>query len=317
MPKTAEEVLIGLVSTSYKLDETGVAALKEADGSFKDDTVDNLLKLDTERVAAFRADGEKLKAESYSRGKRETMEAMEKELKDEFGVKSTDAKGLALIKQIVAEKLAATGGDLTDDKIKASKLYRELEEQTQAKDKSWEEKLKAETERLTSEFNSVRDTESVLDKARTVFKGMNPILPKNEAVARNQMSLLDQFVKDHRFQVTKDADGNPTDIVPMKKDGSGRLEDSHGHAVKFDDLIKDGARKFFEFQEGERKPGAPNPNGQGSKDNTGDQGGSYAPKTMAEYAEMHATIMKSHKGPDRVQHLAALKEAGQKAGLAL
>jgi len=70
---TAEEVLTGLLSTSYKLDETGVSSLKEEDGSFKDDALDNLTKTDVERVANLRNDGAKVRAETYSRGKRETL----------------------------------------------------------------------------------------------------------------------------------------------------------------------------------------------------------------------------------------------------
>lgn len=315
MPKTAEEVLTGLLSTSYKLDETGVTALKEADGSFKDDSIDHLLKLDAERVATLRGDPEKLKAENYSRGKREALEALEKELKDEFGVKTSDVKGTALIKQIIAEKIGSANGDLTDDKIKASKLYRELEEHMQTKEKSFADKLKEHEEKLRSEFNSVRDTESVLDQAKAIFKGMKPKLPKNDDVAAAQMSLLDNFVKGHKFQITRDKDGKVADVVVMKEDGSGRLEDQHGHAVKFDDLIRTGARRFYEFEDDERKQGAPDPKRSGSSDDTGDHGGAYDPKTTAEYAQLWKEINQSYQGSDRIEQWRLLKEAGVKNGV--
>jgi hypothetical protein len=315
MAKTAEEVLTGLLSTSYKLDETGVAALKEADGSFKDDSTDHLLKLDAERVATLRGDPEKLKAENYSRGKREALEALEKELKEEFGVKASDVKGTALIKHIIAEKAGTANSDLSDDKIKASKLYRELEEHMQTKEKSFEEKLKEHEEKLRSEFNSVRDTESVLDQAKNLFKGMKPKLPKNEEVAANQMSLLENFVKGHKFQLTRDKEGKVTDIVPMKEDGSGRLEDQHGHAVKFDDLIRAGARKFYEFEDGERKLGAPDPGRSGGSNDTGDQGGAYDPKTVSEYAKLFGEIRRSYEGTERIEQWKLLKEAGIKNGV--
>lgn len=314
MPKTAEEVLIGLASTSFKLDEQGVAALKEADGSFKDDAIDHLIKLDAERVATLRGDSEKRAADSYSRGKRETMEELEKSLKEEYGVKANDVKGKDLIKAIIAEK-AGTANTLSDDKVKTHQLYRQLEEHAANLEKATEAKVKETEERIRAEFNSVRDTESVLGKAIAIFKEMKPILPKNEEVARNQMSLLEQFVKGHKFQVTKDKDGNVTDIVPMKEDGTGRLEDSHGHAVKFDDLIKGGARKFYEFDDAQRKTGAPNPNSTGGTDKTGDDGDVYAPKNMAEYAQLHAQIMQSYTGAERREQLNLLKEAAVQAGV--
>jgi hypothetical protein len=261
MAKTAEEVLLGLVSTSYQMDDTGVAGLKEPDGSFKDDALDHLLKLDAAKVANLKGDREKEKADTYSRGKREALEGLERELKDEFGIKATDKKGKDLIKEIVA--LRTKGGDpLTEETVKAHPLYLKLEEHANGLPKTFEEKIKAREEEIRAEFKAERDFDRVRASAMKTFRGMNPTLPKNEEVANAQLTLLDQALKGLKYQLVE-KDGEIADIVPMKADGSGRLEDAHGHPVKFEALIKTIGAKYFEFAEGEQREGADDPTRKG------------------------------------------------------
>jgi hypothetical protein len=312
MPKTAEEVLTGVLSTTYKLDETGVAALKEADGSFKDDAIEFLTKQDAERVATLRGDVEKVKTERYSQGKREALEALEKELRDEYQVKSTDAKGKELVKAIVALKLQSATS-LTDEQVKAHPMYLELEKHTAAIPQTIEEKVKEAEERVRSEFKAERDQRTVLSKAVATLKGMNPILPKNEAIANAQLSLLENAVKSGKYQLVE-KDGEIVDIVPMKADGSGRLEDAHGHPIKFETHIKDLASKMYEFSDGDDRSGADDPNkvGGGGK---GKGDGAFDPKTPAEYAKLFADIEKLPDVKERLSKWAELKEAAKRNGV--
>ena len=176
---TAEDVLTGLLSTSFKLDETGVASLKEEDGSFKPDALDHLTKMDADRVAALKGDVEKVKSETYSRGKREALEGLERELRDEFGIKTNDKKGKDLIKAILAER--TKGGDvLTEETVKAHPLYLKLEEHANALPKTFEERIKAREEEIRAEFKAERDFDRVRASAMKTFRSMNPRLPKNE-----------------------------------------------------------------------------------------------------------------------------------------
>lgn len=315
MPKSADEVLIGLLSTSYKLDETGVASLKEEDGSFKDDALDHLTKLDADRVANLKGDVEKVKADNYSRGKREALEGLERELKDEFGIKDTDKKGKDLIKAIVAARTKA-GEQLSEDAIKAHPAYLKLEEHANALPKTFEEKMKAREEEIRAEFKAERDFERVRASAMKTFKGMNPILPKNEDVANAQLTLLDQALKGLKYQLVE-KDGEITDIVPMKADGSGRLEDAHGHPVKFEALIKTIGAKYFEFAEGDQREGADDPNRKGKESGKGGDTKAFDPKTSAEYAKAWAEIDQSGKSLAEKRELwNALKEAGKRNGVA-
>ena len=68
MPKTAEEVLTGVLSTTLKLDEAGVASLKEEDGSFKDDAPDTVSKLYSTHINTVKGDVDAAKRERYSHG---------------------------------------------------------------------------------------------------------------------------------------------------------------------------------------------------------------------------------------------------------
>ncbi len=310
MPKTAEEVLNGLLSTSLKLDEQGVAALKEADGSWKDDATEVLLSRDAERIDALRKDVDSKLEERYSRGKRETMEALEKQLRDEFGVKATDKRGIDLIKAIVADRVNATGG-LNEEKVKTHPLYQKLEEELQKAPQTLEEKLKAREEELRTEFKRERQKSLVWEHAHNVLQEMQPNLPEDPIVARNQLSLLRRFVEEHQFDV---AEGDDLSITPLKKDGSGRLEDKHGHAVKFQQFIQDAAKQFYTFKQPGAGGGAPDPNRTGGSGGAGGEGGAKL-ASMADYAREFDLINKTYSNAEKPAKWRELKERAKEAGL--
>lgn len=317
MPKTTDEVLNGLLSTSYKLDDGTVAGLKEPDGSWKDDALDFFLSKDAERVTALRGDIDKQLTERGAKAKREVMEEFERQIRDEFGLKDATAKGVDLVKHAVAAKVKALE-TIPDERVKTHPTYITLEQQLANMPKEFEVKLKQREDELKSEFRAKALTQQAIQQARTLFRGMNPVLPKNEAVAAAQLTLLDNFIAQHKLQFVEDErTGELKDIIPMAADGSGALKDAHGHPVSYADLVKNGASKFFEFAQGEQRGGAPNPAGTGA--GSGDGGGagaSYNPKSEAEYAKLHAEIMRKFTDlTERRSELDKLKEAAVKAGI--
>ena len=319
MAKTTEEVLTGLLSTSYKLDEGSLSELKEADGSWKDEAIDFLTRKDQERVTALRGDLDKQLGDRYSRGKREALEGLEKQIRDEFGISDTDAKGVELVKSIVAAKAKALE-NIPEERIKVHPLYLKLEEQARTLPAQYEEKLKQREGELRSEFETRVSMRAAVDNAKTIFRSMNPILPKDHRVAEAQMTLLDNWLGQHKLEFVKDSNGNVTEIIPMKADGSGRMEDAHGHPVKYEEFVKQGAARFFEFAAGEPKGGAPDPNGTGGGSGSGGSGaGEYDPKSEADYARMHGEIMREFSGAERLLErrtmLDKLKEAGVRNGV--
>jgi hypothetical protein len=129
-------------------------------------------------------------------------------------------------------------------------------------------------------------------------------------------------IAQHKLQYVEDAQGNVTDIIPMKPDGSGRLEDAHGHPVKYEDLVRSIAARYFEFAAGEDKGSAPDPNGTGGESGAGSGNGggagagAYDPKNEAEYAEKFGEIMRQFTDlGERRKHLDALKAAGVRNGV--
>lgn len=317
MPKTTEDILNGLLSTSYKLDEGSLSSLKHEDGSWNDDALDRLLELDQKRVTALKGDIDKQLQERYSRGKREAMEGLEKQLRDEFGIKDSDARGIDLVKSIVAAKAKALE-QIPDERVKVHPLYLQLEEQVRKLPNEFEEKIRKREQELTAEFETRVLMRQAADSAKTIFRGMNPILPRDPRVAEAQMTLLDNWLGQHKLEFVKDSNGNLVEIIPMKADGSGRLEDAHGHPVKYEDFVRNGASRFFEFAQGEPKGGAPDPNGTGrsSGGDGGSGGGSYDPKSEADYAEQHERIMRTYSDlAVRRKELDKLRDAGRRNGV--
>lgn len=303
MPKTAEEVNTGILSTIYKLDETGVASLKEEDGSFKDDALDTLLKLDAERVKSLKGDPDALKRESYSRGKREAMEELERGLKEKHGVKETDKRGLELIDELLDLKVKAASGT-DEEKVKASAQYRKLEKELAELPKTWEEKLKAREVEIRSEFQGERDTQTVLNEAAVIFDAWQPVLPGDAAKAANQRRIFLEQLRSFKFKVTQE-DGR-TDILPMKPDGSGRLEDDHGHPITLRQLVESRAGQLFDKRASEDRGGAPDPNKVGERSGGGGSVKYPATMTGAEFQRAEDAALKLPK-EERNKAIDALK----------
>jgi hypothetical protein len=314
MPKTGDEVLQGLLSTSLKLDDEGVAALKEADGSWKDDAIDVLLARDAERVETLRKDSDSKLEERYGRGKREAMEAFEKQFRDEFKVKATDKRGIDLVKAAVADLVKATGG-LDEDKVKTHPLYQKLEEELQNAPTTLAERLKAREEELRSEFKRERQKDLIWEHSQAVLMEMQPHLPDDPVVARNQLSLLRRYVDEHQFEVVE---GDELSITPLKKDGSGRLEDKHGHAVKYKQFIQDAAKQFYTFKAPGGGGGAPDPNRIGGGGSGQKTSGDAKLASMTDYAREWDRINKeAGSNSEKVAQWRELKERGKEAGLSV
>lgn len=319
MAKTAEEVLNGLLGTSLKVPAEQLSALKEADGSWKDDAPEALLRFDAERVTALNSAHEQKLSEQAGRLKREVLEEFESKVRDEFDLKDAKAKGIDLVKHVVQARTKALE-TIPEERIKSSPLYIALEEQVRKVPTELEAKLAEQKKALESEFTTKVLTREAIAKAKNIFRGMRPILPKNAEVAAAQETLLDNFIAGHKLQFVQNERGELIDIIPMKADGSGRLEDAHGHPVKYEDLIKQGAARYFEFEQGEPRNGSPNPNDVGGGGGNGGGGtgdASYDPKSEQEYADAHARIRREHSADpvERTKHLTALKAAAVKNGV--
>jgi hypothetical protein len=303
MPKTADDVLGGLLSTAYQLDEAGVASLKEEDGSFKDDALDFLKKKDAERIKAIKGDVDAIGEKRFGEGKALSLGKLEKELREEYGYADETKRGKELVKELIALQLKAASA--TDEaKIKASKEYRDIERQLADERAGFDKRLADKEAEVISRYQGERDTQTVLDEAAVIFDAWEPVLPGDAAKAANQRRIFLEQLRGFKFKVTQ-ADGK-TDILPMKPDGSGRMEDDHGHPITLRQLVESRAGQLFDKKASQERTGAPDPNKVGG--GSGGGSGKYpATMTKAEYLKAQDEAMKNLKGEDRTKAVAALK----------
>lgn len=307
---------MGLVRRAYNLTEEGVAELQESEGQFKDDALDNLLKLDAERVTTLKGPSidERL-TDKFKEGERRAAEKLEKDLMAEFQVKASDKKGIELIKHVVQQKLEAAGSSkLDDDKVKLHPLYLEVERKVQAFPTELEAAVKAKEEALRAELEGERNTTRVAEYASAIFKGLRPKLSSNPQVAANQERDFLEKVKSGKYQVTEN-DGK-LEIVPLKQKGQEwvRLEDAHSHPVTFEQLIGNLTRERFDLHASEDKDNAPDP------DKVGGSSGSGASQKVAskdEYFKKWGEIEEKYRTDPKTQQaeFAKLKESAKEAGV--
>lgn len=315
MPKSAQEVLLGLVRRAYNLTEQGVAELQESEGQFKDEALDKLLQMDADRVATIKGPDMSVRlTEKFQEGERRAAEKLEKDLMAEFNVKASDKKGIELIKHIVHEKLAAANTALLDDdKVKLHPLYRKVEEQVTKFPSELEAALKAKEEELRAELDADRNANRVAEAALEVFRSLRPKLSPNPQVAKNQERDFLEKVKSGKYQVSQDADGK-LEIVPLRPDGKSRLENAHNHPVPFEELIGNLTRERFDLQVAEDKDNAPPPDGVG-----GNKGGEGSVKLASKdaYFKAWGEIEEKYRTDPKTMQAehAKLKETAKEQGV--
>lgn len=316
MAKSAQEVLVGLVRRAYNLTEEGVAELQESEGQFKDQALDDLLKLDADRVTTLKGpDISTRLTEKFQEGERRAAEKLEKDLMAEFQVKGSDKKGIELIKHVVQERLAAAGtAKLDDDKVKLHPLYQEVEKKVLAFPTELAAAVKAKEDTLLAELATERNTARVVEEAAAIFKGLRPKLSSNPQVAANQERDFLEKVKSGKYQVTE-ANGK-LEIVPLKQKGEEwvRMEDAHSHPVPFEQLIGNLTRERFDLRASEDKDSAPDPDKVGG--GTGG-GGSEKLASKEQYFKRWGEIESSYRTDPKTQaaKFAELKAEAKEAGV--
>lgn len=264
--------LLGLLSTVYEKDETGVAALLNADGSdLKPEALEEILAWDKERVTKLKPDTKKVFDDGYKKAQSEILTSFEKQISEKFGVKS-DKKGVELIAEIVeaAKGSKAEGGaGLSEEDVKKHRIYldaiAEADKKVSAKDQEWQEKYKA----LESSVEREKTFSEVAKKAIAHFDSLKPILSSDPVKAANQRDLLLRDLSNLQYEIR---DGV---IVLLDKDGSD-LQDGHGKRIPFEKVVKDISDRYFEYQ-------AADPRGNAGNNGTGGGSQIVVPTTDEEF----------------------------------
>src|SRR5690606_2391080 len=233
-----KNVITGLLSRAYNVDNGKIAEILEAENNTEEAVLKSILDLDAARVAKLKeADTGKFQ-EGYQKAKKEDVTQFEKDLKAQYGIES-DKMGLELITEIVTAKTADTG--TKDDDVLKHPLYQTLETKYRTETARIENEWKAKLDEIQNGYKKEKTFSIIQNKALTQLESLNPILPTNATVAANQKNWFVNSLKEYEFDVQ---DGG--NIVVMK-DGKVQ-QDAHGNSVRFEDLVKNIASQNFEFK---------------------------------------------------------------------
>ncbi|WP_437918581.1 hypothetical protein [Sphingobacterium sp. LRF_L2] len=264
-------LLAGLLTTVYKVSDDEVAALLEkADGEDFDAQAElaTILEKDKGRIGTLKTDAFN---DGHKKGKSESLKDLEKQVRTEFNLSDESIKGIDLIKAVHALDREAGKNGLTDDDIKKSPLYIQLQKKLDDTNKDVETKVSSAVKEAETKFNRERTLSSVKAKALEVFEALNPVLSENKTVAANQKNTLLKELEGYDYDTAEDGS------FIVKKEGKA-LADAHGNLVDFDQLVKNTASTHFDFKQS--KP-------RGSESNKNEFKGSITvPKTEEEYRKV-------------------------------
>lgn len=273
-------IITGLLSKAYNYDNGKIAELfKDGETELSEEQqteiLNKILEIDAQRVENIKKSVDKKDAfqDGFKKAKSEVLTDFEKGLKEKFGIES-DKTGLELVEEVVSKKSeGGQGGDVTEDAIKRSKVFQDMESNLKKQIKQTETDYQNKINEIQDGYKAEQTFSNVSQKALQIFNGLNPILPQNKTVADNQVKFFVNTLKDFKFDVQDER------IVVMDKDGK-VLEDGHGNSRSFEDIVKETASGLFEFKANNGGSGSGN-GGQGQ----GGSGSSYAgsvPKTFEE-----------------------------------
>ena len=273
-------IITGLLSKAYNFDNGKIAELfKDGETELSEEQqteiLNKILEIDAQRVENIKKSVDKKDAfqDGFKKAKSEVLTDFEKGLKEKFGIES-DKTGLELVEEVVSKKSeGGQGGDLTEDAIKRSKVFQDMESNLKKQITTVKTEYETKINEIQDGYKAEQTFSNVSQKALQIFNGLNPILPQNKTVADNQVKFFVNTLKDFKFDVQDER------IVVMDKDGK-VLEDGHGNSRSFEDIVKETASGLFEFKANNGGSGSGN-GGQGQ----GGSGSSYAgnvPKTFEE-----------------------------------
>lgn len=273
-------IITGLLSKAYNFDNGKIAELfKDGETELSEEQqteiLNKILEIDAQRVENIKKSVDKKDAfqDGFKKAKSEVLTDFEKGLKEKFGIES-DKTGLELVEELVSKKSeGGQGGDLTEDAIKRSKVFQDMESNLKKQITTVKTEYETKINEIQDGYKAEQTFSNVSQKALQIFNGLNPILPQNKTVADNQVKFFVNSLKDFKFDVQDER------IVVMDKDGK-VLEDGHGNSRSFEDIVKETASGLFEFKANNGGSGSGN-GGQGQ----GGSGSSYAgnvPKTFEE-----------------------------------
>ena len=276
-----EEILMEVLTETLNISPEELSStLKDENGEVKEGAKSEILTKVSNHIAAVKSAG---KEEGKGWGTREALKTFESELVAEMEYDNTNnLKGLGLVRAIIDSKTSILdetykgrikeledSKGFTDEDVKKSQLYIDLEAALATSKEEKEEAVKKAVETLQKEMQSKELFSSVVEQGLTYLDGVNPILSEDPVKKKAQIDAL--FIsKLSDFGYQKHENG----IFVLDKETGNRIENSLGHALKLDELFKQVAEKGFDFKASTKKD---------FKSKNGENGESIAlPKTEKE-----------------------------------
>jgi len=297
-----KKLLFGVLTKTLNKSEQEMTDLlyQKADDSdeivLKEGALEEILALDVQRVKTIQAGvkpDEKILKDQYSRGKKEALEGIEKEVRGKYSLES-DKTGIELISEAVDSQKKQKPEKLTDDEVKKHPVYLELENNSIRKE---------EHEKVKTEFDDFKKNQEKSERMVKIHEYvlkeldlLNPVLSENSEVKMNrQRDFLAKFDQ-WDYQLNDGSD-------PLILQNGNRLEDAHGNPVAWKDFVKQKASLHYDFK-------AQNDKGNAGNDDKGKKftGDIKIPANKEEYSQM----IFNETDPDRK---IAIKEAAKAAGI--
>lgn len=224
--------------------------------------------------------------EKFKAGQRTKAQEFEKLLKETFGIDS-DKEGSELISDISEQLSKKAKGkdskDLTDDDVKKHAAFVRMEGEYKKKIADLQKEHTDKLNSLQAESKRKDIFARVSQKALEQFEAMNPVLSDEPKRAAAQRQLLLEKLEGYDFEEVEDK-------FIISKDGK-VAENSFGHKLEFEDLVKSTAEQYFDFKVATDRSsaaasGADDKSRDGDKNKNGHTYKGQMPKTQEEYSKM-------------------------------
>lgn len=262
-----KDILFGVLTKAFvKSEEELNSIIYGQNGDVKEDALDSLLKMESEKIQRVKKDGVDVGFnKGYQKGQGETLEDFENKFKSKFGYNS-DARGIDLVEEYVSKNTKTT---LTTDDVRKHPSYIELERSSVKR--SDYEKLQGDYEAYRKQLERDKQMDRVKSKAIEILEKLNPVIEDNPRVAaRRKEIFLQEFDK---FDYEFDSDY----IIPVK-DGK-RIQDDHANAIGFETLVRNAAENNFTLNKQQYRQSAGNDGSGGSERYLN------VPRTQSEYIQ--------------------------------
>lgn len=270
-----KQLITGFLSETLKLDNGKIEELlndvNEENGS---ERLKSLLDLDKNRIDSF---GTTKFQEGFKKDKKEFLTNFENEIKHKFNLTSANM-GFDLIEEAINSKVESLVKEnkieINDENVKKHSAYLALEKKYNDDTTTLKNDFETQLNEIKTSQQRKETRSSVFNSVDSILSGLGDkiVMPKNEKVRQNQISLFKQGIFNGiEFE-------NNDGVTLLVKDGK-RLENGHGHALTVEQFVSDNIGNYFETS---------NNNGGQNSGSQGSQGGSKIPlpKSEEEYLKI-------------------------------